>query len=241
VFAALAVDRNRVNTAVLLPALFGVGVVAALVVGYVLEQKRRDRLMRWCLNRGWTYVDEDPSLVSRWTGSPFGQGERRKVRNVITGTEKGRPFTAFDYSYETHSSDSNGHRTTSTHRFGVYVVGLPAYLATLQVAPQGAFRRLAAAVGLMKDIDLESEDFNRRFAVQAQDAKFASDVLTPRTMEYLLSVPHVAWRIEGASMLRWDSGRMDPTDIVEATAVLDRVADGIPSFVWKDHGYDPKS
>jgi hypothetical protein len=70
------------------------------------------------------------------------------------------------------------------------------------------------------------------------------DVLSPRTMQYLLTAPAAAWRIEGNSMLRWDSGRLDPTDIIVATAVLDRVADGIPEFVWKDHqdqqGYDPR-
>jgi Protein of unknown function (DUF3137) len=229
-----------VNIALLLPGLVGVAFVAVLVLGYVLERKRRDRLMHWCVNRGWTYVGEDPALADHWTGAPFGQGDRRRARNVITGTEQGRPFTAFDYSYETSSTDSKGDRTTSTHRFAVYAVALPAYLPTLQVTPEGAFRRLAGAIGLMRDIELESEDFNRRFTVRSQDPKFASDVLTPRTMEYLLSGPVVAWRIEGTAMLRWESGRLDPAAIVEATSVLDRVADGIPAFVWKDHGYDPR-
>jgi hypothetical protein len=214
-------------------------VIAVGVVGFVLEQKRRERLMQWCVNRGWSYAGEDPSLVSRWTGAPFGQGDRRRARNVITGTEKGRAFTAFDYSYETHSTDSKGNRTTSTHRFGVYAVALPAYLPTLQVTREGAFRRLAGAMGLMRDIELESEDFNRAFTVHGADPKFASDVLSPRTMEFLLTVPDVQWRIEGTSIICWDSGRMQPEQIVVATAVLDRVTDGIPGFVWKDHGYDP--
>lgn len=222
--------------------LFAAGVVlviAVAVVGYVLEQKRRDRLMQWCVNRGWSFTAEDPSLVGRWTGAPFGQGERRRARNVINGTEKGRQFTAFDYSYETHSTDSKGNRTTTTHRFGVYAVALPAYLPTLQVTREGAFRRLAGAIGLMRDIELESEDFNRAFTVRTAEPKFASDVLSPRTMEFLLSVPDVQWRIEGTSILSWDGGRMRPEQIVVATAVLDRVTDGIPSFVWKDHGYQP--
>ncbi len=222
--------------------LFAVGVVLLLavgVIGYVLEQRRRDRLMQWCVNRGWAYTDEDPSLAGRWTGAPFGQGERRRARNVVSGTEKDRSFVAFDYSYETHSTDSKGNRTTSTHRFAVYAVALPAYLPTLQVTREGAFRRLAGAIGLMRDITLESEDFNRAFTVRAADAKFASDVLSPRTMEFLLSVPDVQWRIEGTSILSWDGGRMRPEQIVVATAVLDRVTDGIPTFVWKDHGYEP--
>lgn len=213
--------------------------ITVLVVGFVLEQKRRDRLMQWCLNRGWSYTDEDRTLVERWSGTPFGQGDNRRARYVISGTEKGRPFIAFEYSYETHSSDTKGNRTTTTHRFGVCAVDLPAYLPTLQVTPEGAFRRLAGAIGLMRDIELESEDFNRAFAVRAAEPKFASDVLSPRTMQFLLGVRDVAWRIEGTSILCWESGRLDPERIVMATVVLGRVTDGIPGFVWKDHGYDP--
>ena len=224
----------------LLPVLVGVVVVAVVAVAFVLDRKRRERLMQFCVARGWTYVAEDPSLTGRWSGQPFSAGDRRRARNVITGVECGRPFTAFDYSYETQSTDSKGQTSSSTHRFAVYAVHLPAYLPSLEVVPEDAFSRLTGAVGLRSDIDLESEDFNRKFRVKAADRKFATDVLSPRTMEYLLSAPAAAWRIQGTDMVRWEPGRMDPADIVVATSILDRVADGIPTFVWKDHGYHPE-
>ena len=94
-------------------------------------------------------------------------------------------------------------------------------------------------MGFSKDLALESEDFNRAFVVSTPHPKFASDVLTPRTMEYLLTVPDVQWRIEGTTILSWDTGRVAPEQIVVTTAVLDRVLDGVPAFVWKDHGHDP--
>jgi hypothetical protein len=228
-----------VNSVVLLFVLGLAAVIAIGVVSYRLEKKRRERLLQWCLNRGWSYVDEDPSLVDRWSGAPFGQGDHRRARSVITGTEKGRPFTAFEYSYQTHTTDSKGNRSSTTHRFGVCAVGLPAYLPTLQVTREDVFRRMAGAIGLSRDLELESEDFNRTFVVSARDPKFASDVLTPRTMQYLLTVPDVQWRIEGTAVLSWDTGRMQPEQIVVTTAVLDRVLDGVPAFVWKDHGHDP--
>jgi hypothetical protein len=59
-------------------------------------------------------------------------------------------------------------------------------------------------------------------------------------MQFLLTAPPAAWRIQGTDMLRWEQGRLDPADIVVATSILDRVANGIPTFVWKDHGYDPR-
>jgi hypothetical protein len=227
----------------LLPWLFGIGVVAVLVGGYLLDRKRRERIMTFCVARGWRYVDEDLTVVGRYSGEPFGRGDRRRARNVIRGNECGRDFIAFDYSFQTHSTDSKGHRNTTTHHFAIYAVTLPAYLPTLEVCPEGIFGKLADAVGLTSDIDLESEDFNRAFKVRAADRKFATDVLSPRTMQYLLTAPSAAWRIQGDGMLRWKSGRLDPADIVVSTSVLDRVADGIPAFVWKDHqnqpGYDP--
>lgn len=230
----------------LLPWLFGLGVVAVLVGGFVLERKRRERLMQYALHRGWAYAGEDPVLADAFRGTPFGKGDRRRARNVLTGEESGRPFTAFDYSYETHSTDSKGNRTTSTHRYGVVVVPLPGALGTVEVTPEGMFSRAAGAVGLVSDIDLESEEFNRRFRVRASDRKLASDVLPPRTMHFLVSVRPEAWRVQDRHILSWHDGRLDPAEVVRTCAVLSRVVDGIPSFVWKDAGpgaatgYDPR-
>jgi hypothetical protein len=220
----------------LLPALFAVGAIALVVGGFVLERKRRERLMQYAVMRGWTYVGEDPSLVDRWPGEPFGRGDHRRARNVLTGTEAGRPFTAFDYSFQTHSTDSKGNRSTTTHHWNVVAVPMPGWLGTVQVVPGSVLDRVAGAVGLLQDIDLESEDFNRRFRVSASSPKLASDILTPRTMQYLLSVDAEAWRTCGSHILGYSQGRLDPAEVVRTCAVLDRILDGVPGFVWKDAG-----
>ena len=219
-------------------------VVVVLVGVFVLERKRRERMIQFALMRGWQYAGEDPGLVGLFTGDPFGEGDDREARNVLTGQESGRPFTAFDYSYETRSTDSKGHTSTTTHRFGICAVPLPVPLGTVEVAPENVLTRMAGAVGVLSDIDLESEDFNRRFRVRAGDRKLACDVLTPRTMEYLLSGAPEAWRMEGGHVVSWHPGRLDAAEVVRTCAVLDRVLDGIPSFVWRDaglaSGYDPE-
>jgi hypothetical protein len=88
----------------------------------------------------------------------------------------------------------------------------------------------------LSDVELESEDFNRRFRVHASDPKFASDVLTPRTMQALLAQDCVSWRIRGTDILGWYGGKMEPAGVQAAVATLQTVVDGIPSFVWHDHG-----
>ena len=85
------------------------------------------------------------------------------------------------------------------------------------------------------DIELESEDFNRRFRVHSDDRKFACDVLSPRTMEALLARPDARWRIEGVDILTWRDGRITPDAVASMTFDLQTVVAGIPSFVWKDH------
>jgi len=62
-------------------------------------------------------------------------GTNRHARNVITGTTGGFPIVAFDYSYETESTDSDGGRTKSTHRYAV--TALAAWLPPAAVGDAG--------------------------------------------------------------------------------------------------------
>jgi hypothetical protein len=215
---------------------------AVIYLGYrswQKEQKRREALAAWAMTSGHTYVAEDNSWCRRWNGTPFGEGDHRRAREVIIGnTSQQQPFVAFDYSYQTHSTDGQGHTTTTTHRFAVAAITLPANLPGLQVTPESMFSRIGHAFGL-DDIELESEDFNRRFRVHGDDRKFACDVLTPRTMEQLLARPAVSWRITGTDALCWTNGQLNPAGVQSMLAHLALVIGGIPSFVWKDHGAAP--
>jgi hypothetical protein len=195
--------------------------------------------MGFCRSKGWSFVAEDPTLVDRWTGTPFGQGERRRARQVVSGTDRGRPMVAFDYSYVTSSTDSKGQRSETTHRFAVVALALPTWLPRLQLTPENLLTRAATAIGLDPDIDLESEDFNRRYRVTARQPKFASDVLAPRTMQALLAKPATAMRVDGNVLLGWETGRLEPVGLLSRLGTLHSLVDGIPGFVWKDHGYDP--
>ena len=90
---------------------------------YKQEQKRREQLMVWCASSGYTFTVEDDSWVDRWSGAPFGQGDHRRARNVLTGQWQGRAFASFDYSYQTHSSNGKGGQNTETHYFAPVRIG----------------------------------------------------------------------------------------------------------------------
>jgi hypothetical protein len=238
------------NAAPLLFVLVGVAVVVYGAYSFLQDGKRRQALAAYAASNQWTYAAEDDSLAVRWNGTPFGQGDRRRARNVLAGASRGRPFTAFDYQFDTETSSgvgndsmfggvTVGNRRRTTHHFFVVAVRLPTWLPGLQVTPDNVLTRAAAAVGIGTGIELESEDFNRHFHVTAHNPKFASDVLTPRTMEQLLRGSGLAWRIEGQDIVSWGPGKVEAVALLSRLQTLCGVVDGVPEFVWKDNGYDP--
>jgi len=236
-----------------LPALFVLGLVAlGAVAAYSAwaNNKRGKALAAYAASNGWRYSAEDDSLAVRWHSRPFGTGDRRRARNVLTGSTRGRSFVGFEYQYDTESSSQsstgwmglnvgNGRQRT-THHYVVVALALPTFLPSLEVTPDNFLTRAAAAVGVGAGIELESEDFNRHFKVSARNPKFASDVLTPRTMQQMLSTGQGhSWRIEGSDVVSWGSGRLEPVGLLSRLASLAGVVDGIPDFVWHDNGYEP--
>ena len=217
-----------------LPSFFREAVAEAL--GGAGYQQRREHLARtWAASVGWTYVGAEPSLVTRWRGAPFGEGSPRTTSEVVTGLYRGRPAVSFAYRYVKGSGED-----TSTSTFHVVATGLPAFLPTLELTPDGAGARMSEALG-GQDLEMESDDFNERWRVESAEPKLAYDVVHPRLMERLLQpdARDLFLRIEGADILSWRPGMPDVDTVASRLDVLGAVVDAVPPFVWQDHGYDP--
>jgi len=215
--------------------LGSIGFVVVMTIALTVQGRRRlERATAWAAAAGWQLQAEADELTSRWGGSPFGVGRRRRARLVLTGTWQGRAATSFQYTYET----SDGKNTT-THTFHVIALSLPAMLPALEFTPEGFGSRLASALG-GQDIDFESEEFNRHWRVRSPFPRFASDVVHPRLMELLLRPgAQVNLRFEGSDLLTWSSGAQRLDDIAGRLGLLDSVVATIPRFVWQNQGYDP--
>lgn len=222
---------------VLLFGGFLVLVVLIGVAGWLSAKKRREGFAALAAQRGWTYTQSDDRWTEAFSGSPFGQGHGRHADNVLTGQYDGRGFVAFDYVYHTTetSTDSNGHTSTheESHRFGVVALDVGASFPPLQVSPEGMFGRLIGRL-TNRDIELESEDFNRAFTVTCPDRKFASDVLHPRMMEYLLAHRESDFRFEGSWLLSVETGQSRIEEVEPRLRVIDGVLDNVPEFVWRE-------
>lgn len=209
-------------------------VVAVTVLRFQAAKKRREAFAVWAAKRGWIYSESDDSYADRFDGTPFGTGNRRRAQNVVVGQLSGRQVVAFDYLYETDAADSKGRRTTK-HRYGIVAIALPALVPTLQVSQEGIAGTVVRAVGV-KDIELENEDFNREFKVKGDDRKFASDVLHPQMMAFLMQSKGPAWRMSGGDLVSWSKGRLDRRRIDRDLAFLSGVIDQVPGFGWTDRG-----
>jgi hypothetical protein len=222
------------SAAFLAVILLAVGVVGGFAyLSYLQAKKRRLLLQSFAAGEGWTWVQEDDSWTERFTGNPFGEGDHRHAANVLTGAFRTRQMVAFDYSYETHSTDGHGNSSTTTHRYAVCALSLPGSLPRFELVPEHVLGRLGTMLG-MQDIELESEDFNRRFRVRCEDPKLAYAILPARTMELLLARPALHLRLAGADAICWENGGHSPAQLLARLDTLSQLLDGIPPFVWTD-------
>ena len=234
-------------------------VVAVLVVGVLLmvgigllsmwaARRRRDQLGAWAARDGWTATVPDPRWLTLCVDLPVGRGTEPSVREVWTRTVGGSQQVAMTYRYITHetvtSTDGEGRTTTRTerreHHVAVAGVRLPAVLSRVQVVREGLGQRFVTALG-GQDVEIESADFNRRYRVQADDAKLACDLLNPRTVERLLRYDDLALRVDHGWIVTWQLGRFEPLVAESALPSALDLAAGVPRFVWLDHGYDPSA
>lgn len=117
----------------------------------------------------------------------------RDLENVLSGPRNGVEVALFDYRY------SQGE--DADFRFSCAMVPVPSTWPTFLLRPERALSRAARDVGL-RDIETESEAFNRAFEVRCADRRFALALLEPRMMEWLLDLgPRSGFEIWGGRLL----------------------------------------
>jgi hypothetical protein len=203
-----------------------VPIVAAFALGVrstLRSRRTATALATTARARGWTYQEQSQAQID--VGEIFGETNRGAYGHVVTGTTAATPFVAFDYG----SPQQNG-----VH--GFVLLNLPKFLPDLEVRPAGSIQR--AVRGMEYGLPLvrfESADFNARFSVQASNAKFASDLMTPQLMEALMAAPPLTWRIMDASLVSWSDSPLTALQIVSAVPTLRLIYDAIPAFVWDSY------
>jgi hypothetical protein len=166
--------------------------------------------------------------------SPFGSGHSRAISNVITGELPWGTFYTFDYRYVTGAGKSR-----HEHRYGIVAFRVPLNFVKLNMRPEGFMDALGGVFGV-KDIQLESDEFNQEFHVSSGNDRFAFDILHPNMMEYLLSIDRLNWQLMGPYIVLicsgcWPIGRLD-----SLIATGERFLQLIPDYVRQDIGFQPQ-
>jgi hypothetical protein len=145
----------------------------------------------------------------------------------------GRSIAAFDYHYETHSTDSKGNRETENHSFSAVVIdsGLP--LKPLLIRHEGLFDKVTAFLG-MEDINFESAEFSRKFFVKSPDRKWAYDVLPARTLQLLLDSPVFKIEFVDSQVMAHRESTFSVADFDAAAVLVSGILDGFPEYLVKD-------
>jgi hypothetical protein len=177
----------------------------------------------------WQLIGRDDTLIARYNLTRAGFGHT--TEKVIRGSNDGLPIEAFIHRWKTERTetytDSEGRSQTRTvtedHSEIVTAVRMPFTLPMLSVG--GGWGG--------KKIRFESEEFNDRFTVRTDDAKFASDVIHPRTMEFLIAAEPPAFRIEG-DVMRFSVDKHDTQLIGFCADFAHEFLSRVPSFVWKN-------
>jgi len=189
--------------------------------------KRRDELSAWAARNALRFTpDRLPDMVFPYLAIKFlNEGDGRYACNLMDGTWAGRSFRAFDYHYSTGSG-----RSRKVHDLSVVVLKSRVPLQPLLIRKEGITDRLAGFLGF-DEIKFESAEFSRAFHVSSPDRKWAYDVLHPRAMEFLLSMPRFQIQFDIKAVVVHRDTRFNARDFEDAAKVAQGLLDGLPEYV----------
>lgn len=164
---------------------FVVAAIGAVALSLYLQSKRRQEFFSFAGRFGFEYSREDPFHLIDLPFRLFARGDGRGVENVLWGDWKGQGVRVCDYWYYDEHRDSEGRTRRTYHRFNCAVLEVGAAFPGLVVSREGFLTRLADHMGF-RDIEFESEEFNRRFQVQAGERRFAYELIDARMIRWLL-------------------------------------------------------
>jgi len=193
--------------------------------------QRRKELAAWAAEKGLSFsATKDRGFDDRF--SSFGclrRGHSRYAYNIAEGDWNNRGVMAFDYRYVTGSG-----KNSSTHYFSA-VLRSDVQLKPLSIRPEGVFDRVTEFLGL-DDIDFESAEFSRMFYVKSSDKRWAYDVIHPRTMKFLLSMPRLSIELDRTHVIVWKNRRFDPEAFETAIAIAAGLLDNLPTYLTDKQG-----
>ena len=212
--------------------ILSIVLVAAFLIWLKLsiDRKRREEFMRVAVKLGLTYERDDPFHTTDLPFDLFSRGDGRGSENVLHGTAAGMQVRLFDYWYYEEVHNPKGPNTRSYRRFSCALGWFDADCPHLTLAREGFLSRIADKIGF-RDIEFESEEFNRAWQIAGDDRRFAYAFVDAQMMEWLLDEGDVcAYEVLGPLLL-CSTDRLKPAEFENLLEVLRRFRSKVPEVV----------
>jgi hypothetical protein len=171
-------DDLIVGNALAMPAMVLIAAVAAYAAFHV-RKARRARLRTIAARHG-LEVDVTDQRPPDLGFALFDEGKRKKLSARMW--RRGDGDCAFHYQYTVHSGDSS----SNTRRFTCALIEMPFSAPHLTISTENWWSRARRVIGL-RDVEVESPDFNDRYQVRCDDDRFAITLLDPPMIAWMLS------------------------------------------------------
>lgn len=209
-----------------------VGTIA--YIGHLQAKKRREAFQRIANQLGFRFASQKDRHLARQYGflDHMDDGSNRYAFNVLSGADaSGASVCIFDYHYETHSRDSKGRRRTHHHYRSIFTLILPSEFPELNIEPEGFFSKIGQALGF-DDIDFESMEFSKRYAVKSREKKFAYDFCNAQMIDFLLRQRDLIIEVDGNVLALTFKGKLAIDAILPNYERLKKIRSLMPNYLF---------
>ncbi len=207
--------------------VFFVLLVVVFVVAFVLERRRRDRLMAYAQEHGLTYTQRDRELGKYLRDNVDVGGHSHAATNILENIPSPTAPDAFRYGNLRWKTGSGDDETTHNREF--FLFPIPANFPATRLKPEGFFGRA------MNDINTEWMEFNKEWDVRSDNPHFASALLSPRMQEFLMEVTGNEFYIRPGTLIIL-GGRYQCERCFQFRDLALQWQSLVVPFLWQDYG-----
>ena len=161
----------------------------------------------------------------------FSNGSSRRILPAMVGSDSaGSNWFLFDYQY-TVSSGKSSH----THHFSVVVVQAKLAFPTMSLAPENVGFSVGKFFG-MRELQVESEEFNKRYFIKTADEKMSLDLLHPVAIEALLKQPPYEWQMAGPFVMIHLDHHISGSEYEGLMSCVQEFLNQVPTYYRQDYG-----
>lgn len=160
----------------------------------------------------------------------FDRGHSRYLRPAIVGNDhRGFKWFLFDYRYTTGSG-----KNQATHSHSVIIVKTNLLLPTMSMTKEHFLNTVGKMLGA-HELQVESEEFNRRYYIKTSDSKMSLDLLHPQMIEAMLVQEHMEWFTSGVFIMIPVYGKASPAEFARRKPYIDEFLSLVPTYYQQDH------